>query len=450
MLLIDRVVTALGARRLVQGRPGSGWLLIEVVPAGVWSQLTGGMSMEGYYLVAYLTALGATGRQLAWLPFVFFVGIIGAAFVVLMRAPSANAVKRTCVRDTLIGRACFLGTVAWPLFAWWLNLPTAAVLAGVFVAIGACQLIHFAGAAAFVTWMQAVVPPHQRGDFLRWRNLASFIAVATVVQALAWLWPVNVSGHADTQRTALMWLIGLATMTGVMGTWLLAQAPAPALALRPGPPVKTLVREMLQARAMMRLMGWNWLVTAALALTLPYLPKVLDAAGVTTATYAAWTSRMLYPAMLLGIVIAGNGLQRWGGARVLIATQLTVTIGEASFLLLNPSNHAWLLPACLALAGLGRGMLGVAWFGRLQEVIPPGDPRVPALFHAAGGVAGLIMAIALLGLVPALEHARVTWPWIPESAWVLIALASALRLAALMAVLKPLRPVSTERSWTTV
>jgi hypothetical protein len=172
-LLIDRLVAGLGARALVQGRPRMGWLMVEIAPAMLWTHLTGALSLEGYNLVLYLTLLGATTAELAWLPLVTYAGI-GLHVLVLLVRPMADA-KADCVRYTSWGRAAWFGTVLWPLFAWWLGLGTGWVLGGVFASILLTALIHNAGIAAFMTWTQAVVPLASRGRFFAWRNLFAFL-----------------------------------------------------------------------------------------------------------------------------------------------------------------------------------------------------------------------------------------------------------------------------------
>ena len=49
-----------------------GWLMIEVIPVFMWSQVTGALLGESFYLVTYLTHLGAEPQTLALLPLVAY------------------------------------------------------------------------------------------------------------------------------------------------------------------------------------------------------------------------------------------------------------------------------------------------------------------------------------------------------------------------------------------
>jgi hypothetical protein len=104
--MIDRLIAALGARALVQGNPRMGWLMVEIAPAMRWTHLTGALSLEGYNLVLYLTLLGATTAELAWLPLVTYagIGLHVLVLLVLLVRPMAEA-KADCVRYTSWGRS---------------------------------------------------------------------------------------------------------------------------------------------------------------------------------------------------------------------------------------------------------------------------------------------------------------------------------------------------------
>jgi hypothetical protein len=399
--MIDRLVAALGARALVQGRPRMGWLMVEIAPAMLWTNLTGARSLEGYNLVLYLTLLGATTAELAWLPLVTYAGIALHVLVLLVR-PVADA-KADCVRYTAWGRAAWFGTILWPLLAQWLGLRTGWVLGGVFASILLTALIHNAGIAAFMTWTQAVVPAAQRGRFFAWRNLFGFIAVWLALQAVAWAWPI---GLERVPGAGLPWLMGLftiATVVVLLGTLVLSWSPdlpvEPVAAGTPPalPPFRIALRGRTQFRVLLVL---GMLNTAGAACSLTYLPRWLSSQGMDGKRYATLQGDCQVPLMLLGILLAGMLLRRLGGARLLTLTQAVVTLSDLAALVLDPGNLPVLAPLLLAATGLGRGLMSVCWIGRLQELAPARDTRFPMLHLACSGAAGTVAALALLLLVP--------------------------------------------------
>ena len=401
-LLIDRLVAALGARALVHGRPRMGWLMVEIAPAMLWTQLTGALSLEGYNLVLYLTLLGATTAELAWLPLVTYAGIALHVLVLLVR-PLADA-KADCVRYTAWGRAAWFGTVLWPLLARWQGLGTGWVLGGVFACILLTALIHNAGIAAFMTWTQAVVPAEHRGRFFAWRNLFGFIAVWIALQAVAWAWPAELERLPGAGLPWLMGLFIIATALVLVGTLVLSWSPGlPEEPLASAsPPALPRLRLALRGRTQFRvLLLLGMLNTAGAACSLTYLPRWLSSQGMDGKRYATLQGDAELPLMLLGILLAGALLRRLGGARLLTLTQAVVTGSDLAALALDPANLPVLAPLMLAATGLGRGLMSVCLIGRLQELAPARDTRFPMLHLACSGAAGSAAALALLLLVPA-------------------------------------------------
>jgi hypothetical protein len=439
--LIDRLVAALGARALVQGNPRMGWLMVEIAPAMLWTHLTGALSLEGYNLVLYLTLLGATTAELAWLPLVTYAGI-GLHVLVLLVRPMADA-KADCVRYTALGRAAWFGTVLWPLLAWWLGCGTGWVLGGVFACILLTALIHNAGIAAFMTWTQAVVPPASRGRFFAWRNLFGFIAVWSALHAVAWAWPEDIERIPGAGLPWLMGLFSLATVVVLIGTVALWWSPGmPLEAGAPAvPPALPPLRSALRGRTQFRiLLALGMLNTASAACSLTYLPRWLSSQGMDGKRYATLQGDCQVPLMLLGILLAGMLLRRLGGARLLTLTQAVVTAGDLAALALDQRNLPALAPLMLALSGLGRGLMSVSWIGRLQELVPARDTRFPMLHLACSGAAGACAALALLLMVPSAAAVAAAAPAASADAlasssaatlWWIVALGALVRALAL-------------------
>jgi Major Facilitator Superfamily len=438
--LIDRVVAPFGARRLVAGRRGMGWLLTEVAPAQWWSSLTGALWLDGYNLVLFLTLLGASVADLAWLPVVNYAGIaLHVALVALW--PISGDAKRVCVANTLIARTMWLGTVVWPLCAWWLGLSTGAVLAGVFVAIFLTAMFGNVGVAAFMTYTAAVVPREERGRFYMWRNLFAFGSVNLALHAVAWSWPLPpTDGSANVSE--LPWLMGLFVVSVVLvqlGT--LALAFGPAMPPRhddhlPRPPLREAMRAVPEFRRFVIIGALN---TAAFACLLPYVPRLLQHLGMDGKHFALLQGNVQLPLMLLGIVIAGVVLRRIGGASLLRWMLAASLLGDALVLLLSPTNLAWLAFLCLGLMGLGRGLASIAWIGRVQELAPNHDTRFPMFHIAANGAAGVLAGLTLMWAMPWLDARHLADPTQMDPAWAAVCAGVVIRLVSVALALWPVR-----------
>ncbi len=425
-----------------------GWLLTEVAPAQLWSALTGALWLDGYNLVLYLTLLGAAVSDLAWLPLVNYAGIALHVLIVALWPPRGDA-KRTCIIYTFIARSLWLGTLGWPLFAWWLGLGTGAVLGGVFVAIFLTAMVGNVGVAAFMTYTAAVVPHDQRGRFFMWRNLGAFGLVTVSLQLVAWAWPVAPVGVANgTSAVAaadpavlpwLMWLMAGATILVILSTFPLAWSPvmpARAVDALAHPPLRT----ALAGRSdFTRLVAMGGLNTAAMACVLPFLPRLLQNLGLDGKHYALLQGNVQVPLMLAGVVIAGLALRRLGGTTLMVFTAVAGLAGDAFMLLLTPTNLGWLTAIGIGLAGLGRGLASIGWIGRLQELAPAHDTRFPMLHIAANGLAGMLAGGVLMATVPWLEAQHVAGTLSYDPLWLVVAAGVGLRAGVLVLAVWPRR-----------
>ena len=430
--LASRFFSLTGAGTLVAGRPGMGWLLAEVIPVFVWAQVTGALLGESFYLVSYLTLLGASAGTLALLPLVAYAGNAGSSLLVFARhhGDAGRDAKRRCVVDTGFGRLCWLGTVLWPLLGLHLGWPSPVLLGWVFASIFLAQLCHAAGGSSFVVWTQAVVPRAQRGRFYVWRNCASFGSTALVVLALGAVLPKGAA--AGPQH--LPWLMGIfaaVTVLCLASTAMLARCPAMPEEVQDAPRLPFRAA-FAQARGYRQVLEFNVATVVATAISMAYLPALLHDRGVGTATFAATQGLVFFPAMLGGILFAGWGLGRLGGHLLLVLTATLLLAADVGFLLLP--DPTWLAP-CLALSGVAKGMWGIALIGRQQELCPAGDARFPALLVGVGALAAMVVALVLSQVVPLLEGSgtlRDGAPWSAHVtvAWVLMAGSGALRLVA--------------------
>ena len=431
-LAIDRWCQRLGAGPIATSRRGMGWLLTEVIPVFAWAQITGALMGESFYLVTYLTLLGASAQDLAFLPLVAYGG--SALSTALVFGRSSHNPKRRCVIDTGIGRTVWLGTILWPLLGLHLGWSPGVLIGGVLACIFVTQVCHSAGGAAFSAWTQAVVPPPLRGRFWAWRNIASYGTVALAVLAMGALLPKG----AEATPAHLPWLMGCFAVVTVLclgSTWMLALAPdlpqhtldqprvALAIALKAHPGFR-------------RLIVFNICTLAANAITMPYLPTLLHARGIGSAAFAAGQGTAFAPAMIGGILLAGWGLGRWGGHRLLLLTAVLLLAADACWLLLPPNELVWLGP-CLGLAGLAKGLWSIALIGRSHELAPSGDTRFPALLTGISAGAAVLVALLLTAAVPLIEPlAHGDLPWL------LVAVAVGFRVLGVVTLVLAARPRS--------
>ncbi len=424
---IDRLTSRLGARRIVQGRPGLGWLLTECIPVLMWAQVTGALFGESFYLVTYLTLLGATTPTLALLPLVAYAGNFASALLVFARhrTDAGRDAKRRCVIDTGIGRVFWLGTILWPWLGLHLGWSTPVLLGGVFASIFLTQVAHAAGGSAFVVWTQAIVPRELRGRFWVWRNCVSFATTAVVVLMMGVLLPKGDQPSALPDNSHLPWLMGIFTVVTVLciaSTWMLANCPDMPEHVQDAhrPPLRV---ALATTHGYGPLLVFNVLTVAAMAISMAYLPALLHARGVGTAAFAAAQGSTFFPAMLGGILLAGWCLSRLGGHRLLVITAALLLASDGAFLLMP--NASWLAP-CLVLSGVAKGLWGIALIGRQQELCPAGDARFPALLVGLGAVGAMATAAVMRVGVPLLEgHVTLI-------AWSLMAIAAGLRAMALL------------------
>jgi hypothetical protein len=427
MHVLDRAVAVVGGERLVRGRPGVGWLVIEVVPVVVWAQITGAMSNEYFYLVAFLTLLGADEHSLSWLSLMVFCSGIGQAVVVLRRVP--NDPQRRVVIDSLIGRSLWLGTVAWPLIGWWLGWSKGALLAGVYFFVLVSQLTHGCGSPSFNVWTQALVPIELRGVFYTLRHIASYLTVALVLFGVSCLIP-HTEAKDPSQLPWLGTLLAGVTVISILGVYALTRAPKapPEARLTAFAPIWPQVRAN---PTFVRMMVWWMLLNAGMAASLAYQPLLFLEVGADTRFMAHWQAMAAYPAMIVGIFAAGRSLPHVGGRSSLIAASVLMLVCDGSVLALTHGNMGWFLPVLLGLSGFAKGFWSVAWIARLMEITPAGDPRFSSLYYAAGSCGGLLLAAILPWLVPALESAHRAAPWWPSAIWCMVAIAALMRLMSI-------------------
>ncbi len=446
MQAIDRPVAALGGKDLVEGRPGIGWLVFEVTPAFIWTQITGAMSMEFYYFVAYLTLLGATDTTLAWLPMMVSLGGVGQTVVVLLRRPSDP--KRACVIDCLLGRCAWSGTLLWPIFGWWAGFGANAIIAGVFVSVFLTQLIASVSVASFIVWTQALVPRELRGVFYAWRQLSSYVVVALVLLGVYWYTHRFLShspaglGHEPADLPYLMLMLGAATLVGIIGVWPLALAPG----MPPADRVveyRPMLPQLTANAALLRHVGWMVVTSVGVNLSSAYIPKLYLQAGVAAETMAWWQAFAMYPAMLVGIVATGWALPRVHARRTLVFAHVITIAAELCLLRLQHAGIGWMLPAVLVLFGVAKGIWSIAWIARLQEIVPRGDPRFAAVFMGLASLAALLVSTALPAAVSALDAYCASHPGVPPVAWWMVAAGIAARILATPMLVWPERVQAT-------
>ena len=109
MSRLDPLIAPLAARRLIAGRPGMSWLLLELAPVFLWINLTGAQIIGpgAFYLNEYCQLNGFSTADLAWIPLAYAIGTLLAMAWNLRRVPSANARTR-CLAACWSGRSLWL------------------------------------------------------------------------------------------------------------------------------------------------------------------------------------------------------------------------------------------------------------------------------------------------------------------------------------------------------
>ena len=434
---VDRLCATLGARQVVALSPGMGWFLVEVIPAVIWLNITGIMSFEVFYLVAFLGLLGADTGTLAWVPFSGYAGMLIGILLTLRRHGDP---KGDCLRLGWWARLASWGLVLWPLAVWGVSTlfdmspPSWLLVSGVLVAFGVGCGASYASLPGWAMWSQMLVPPAQRGTFHAFRMVVSFIGTMGTVFTISWILPRD--GANDPSQLPLLGgiLLGVSVI-GTLGWWWLKWVPDPPPLPAEQAPTKPLLAVVRDQPGLRRLLLWNAANTAILAMTLPFIPKlVTDLAQVATGRYAAIQTWCFFPAFIVTAIASVWLLRKAGTTGSLMINHISMLIADGLTLALAPASAWWLLPLILVLQGISKG-LAVAQIARLQELTPPGDSRVMALFWGIGGAAGICTAIVLIPGVPMLEaHVGPSW-----AIWTVVACGVGLRLLSL-----PLaRPVRT-------
>jgi hypothetical protein len=430
--LIDRLVAPFGARTLVATRPGGGWLLTEVIPPVAGNQIIGSVSMDGFYLVTLLVLLGASERTLAALPIIAYLGAaLGAGLAFLH--PRADP-RLACLWHTWLGRGfwqlAILAMIAVPALGGGIEATIGAVLGAIFLG----QIFLLGGVTCFVAWTRDLIPGELRGRFYAWRNVASMIAAIIAMQAIAWAYPSQAA--PDQQKSWLITCFAIVSGAILLSTWILAQVP-PSPTATGIPPSHGTARRAVRLPGTRRLLAWNAINVAASAIVLPVLPLWLKHCGVDPARMATAQSAAFFPAMLAGILIGGRYWNRLGGATVFLFTAVGLALGDAAMLLLSPERNGWLLFACLAFSGLGKGLASVSFIVRLQEVAPDAGLRLPAIALCLGGLSGALAGGVLLAGHDVFAGWHATLGCILPLSWFILAGAALLRLGNIAVALPP-------------
>ncbi len=426
MLWIDRLVCRFGGRRLVEARAGIGHLCWEIIPAFIWTQLTGAMGGEVFYFVTYLQLLGASEANLGYLQLVVFAS--GLVQLPLVMRSHPHDLRRSSVITSFFGRLFWFGTVLWPLAGYFFGWSTRVILIGVFASVFLSQVICYMSNAAFASWTQQIVPRHLRGAFYAYRMVSSI----TVLVGVLWVVSRCLSSQFardDGQLYALMWLQAGATAVCMLGMLGLRRAPEVHVherltAYRP------LMPQLRANKALVPLLAWWCLTNASAGISLVYQTMLYKQAGTQTADYLTWQSWSQYPCMLLAILAATWALPRVHARPLLIATHVLFIIGESGLLLLSPPRLHWMLPVLVAIGGVARGAMTVSLIARQQEILPAGDPRFYAVFIAMGNAVGLLVTLRLPVLFAWCDHWHARHPGSVTAAWMLVAIGVGIRLIA--------------------
>lgn len=430
MTWADRLLARVGGGRLVAARPQVGYLVWELTPATIWTQLTGAVTGEFFYLIAYLQLLGASTASLGYLPMVVCLANVLQLPIVLWQKP-ADPLARL-VTMSWWGRSLWLGTIFWPLLGRWLGWGMGPILAGLFACVLITHIACQVSNASFVSWTQQVIPAPLRGLLYGWRSVTSFLVLEVVLAITARC--LHPHASSTQQLHELMVVLTGATLISLGGVLLLRRGPPLAHheQLRVYAPLWPQLRA---SRALQRLVIWSCIMTAATSLSAVYQSVLFLQAGANASLMTTWQAWVQYPCQLLAMAAAAWLLPRLQSRPPLILSHLLMLAGEGTLLLLTHARLPWLLPLVLAGFGLYKGLWSVAMVARWQELFPMGDPRFYAVLLAVANAVALLVTWRLPALVHLLEQLHL--PTGISAAWVLVAVGVALRLIALPLLLWP-------------
>ncbi len=398
----DRALARLGAGPVVRAHPRLKWLLLEPLPFVVWQRMTGGFSRITPYFVSYLGLLGIGQAQLFLLPLVFYAGHMVQSLLLLLHhgAGGHRDPKRFCMRCTWAGRVIWGLVLVWPLVCWQLGLGAWWILGGVLAAIFSAQVLQMAGAGAWMTWTQEIVPEPLRGRFFAWRMLGGFVASFVFLQLVERLWPAD--GSPDSGPC--WWLMSVFAVSWLLclfgSTWLLGLAPEVEVTPQAqAEHLPSLASRLRQRGSFCRYGLWSFVHVGTYSCIMLLLKPYLAGIGVSDLDYSRLDAWVRSPALIGGILFSGWALSHWNSRWLATTYHCCLLFGFALLLVARAVPVPGVLAAGFALEGLGMGMVGVAMLGHLYRLMPGMDVRFPAVFFFLGGL-GSLFATTLLAFLP--------------------------------------------------
>ena len=412
MIFIDRLVSNLGARRLVDRYPGIGYLLTEVIPVIIWGFFCGAMSYDNYYLIRFLQLLGASDTQIAILPILYF-SAFSLQYVFMHRGSqekSANA-KAIAVRTSLLGRALWLLIPLWAIIyhlcQWSGDLAIYVILAIYFIA----HIQLFFSLNYFVTWTQSLVQQSDRSAVFAFRYFGMYITLGVTAYLVSSFWPEQ--GETEKQFWYFIGIFGISTVICLASTWMLAAAPdMPAISAAEKTtahqPVLSILRQRPRLLALICFSACNG---AALCCFITWLPNYLSEHGIFEKTVSFWQSCAYFPCVLLGFAISVRLIATISSVWTLILSLFLWPSAVILFLNINPDNAVWLLPTAFALYGISKALLQIGGFTALHDLSPHNDVRLPALNFCAVGLGGLSASLIIIFGKSSIENMLIDSSW---------------------------------------
>lgn len=397
MRFIDRLVSCVGARRLVDRYPGIGYLLTEVIPVIIWGFFCGAMSYDNYYLIRFLQLLGASDTQIAILPILYF-SAFSLQYIFMHRGSqenSANA-KAIAVRTSFIGRSLWLGIPIWAVTCHYCQWSSDVAI---YVILGIYFLAHiqlFFSLNYFVTWTQALVQQNDRSAVFAFRYFGMYITLGIIAYVVSSFWPEQ--DETEKQFWYFIGIFGSSTLICLASTWMLAAAPDMPVVHEtqrnaPKQPIRSILQERPRLRALICFSACNG---AALCCFITWLPNYLSDQGIFEKTVSFWQSCAYFPCVLIGFALSVRLIPLISSIWTLIISLGIWPLSICLFLNINHHNALWLLPLAFALFGLSKALLQIGGFTSLHDLSPQNDVRVPALNFCALGLGGLSASIIII------------------------------------------------------
>jgi MFS family permease len=394
------------------------------VAEGVLSQVHVSLTV-GTLATGLALLLGAGSLELGVLA---AMPVLGA----LMQFPAAWWIERYGDRRriSVLGS---LGRVLWlvPAILLFVTIPIPLQLSLFLLATALGNMLLSVALNAWNSWMTDLIPPRVRGRYFGTRG--ALMSGAAMVTAYAGAWLVDRSRPAGYEAWAYAGLMGLAVLSGALGSYMLARQPEPPMSARARRRMIDLLRLPLHNRAFRGFAATFLLWQIGLGIAAPFF-----------IAYGLTELRLpLRTLALMDAITALTGLlaqPQWGkladrvGQRRVLAISMGLIVPLPWMWILATPDRIWPLYVNATLAGIMWAAFLMTQTNRLMELAPAeGRSAYFAAFSVATGIPFMIASLGagtlmnIVGVDPITVVGFTIHPYV-----VFFLLSGLLRLSALL------------------